>query len=243
MLYLFNSQPQQCLATVRVVSDPWSIPDYIRFWLQTKAIFPSNCVNKMYTVPEASSSVCVGQMKRTEVCFQEEETYVHKCVEEGAIGGTSGKTFDELKRIACRHTDIRLSEITNDAPVVTSQRTLETTLAGLGIPADRVRSARRSRDQLAALVDCRAEDSVEQHGSRQGNTIDTPKRRSTANERQSAIDRIDSSIQRLNHQWQILDGAQKRLENLFVLISDEVDWDDPETRIKSEQALFDLEEE
>ncbi|KAK2051865.1 hypothetical protein LY76DRAFT_610288 [Colletotrichum caudatum] len=158
------------------------------------------------------------------------------------VGGTSDKTFDELKRIACRDTDIHPSEITNDAPVVTSQRTLETTLACLGIPAERVRSARHSREKLAALIDCQAAGSVEQHESSKRSTADTSKWRSTANELQYVIDRIDSSIQRLNHQWQILDDAQKRLENLSFLPSDEVDWDDPAERIRSEEALFAPEE-
>ncbi|GKT88527.1 hypothetical protein Ct61P_06377 [Colletotrichum tofieldiae] len=157
-------------------------------------------------------------------------------------GGLSGKNFDRLKHFVCRNTDIRPSEIENDTPMVVGQQTLETTLARLGISAERVRSASHSRDKLTTVVNCQAAGSAEQHGSGKRNTIDTSQWRNTANELQPVIDRIGSSIQRLNHQWQILDDAQKRLERLSILTSDEVDWDDPVIRIQSELDLFDCEE-
>ncbi|GKT61085.1 hypothetical protein ColTof4_01194 [Colletotrichum tofieldiae] len=157
-------------------------------------------------------------------------------------GGLSGKNFDHLKHFVCRNTDIRPSEIENDAPVVVSQQALEKTLARLGISAGRVRSASHSRGKLATLVDCQAAGSAEQHGSTKRDTIEASEWRKTANELQPAIDRIGSSIQRLNYQWQILDDAQKRLEKLFLLTSEEVDWDDPVRRIQSELDLFDCEE-
>ncbi|GKT61009.1 hypothetical protein ColTof4_01123 [Colletotrichum tofieldiae] len=138
--------------------------------------------------------------------------------------------------------DIRSSEIKSDAPMVVSRQTLETTLASLGISAEQVRSASHSRGKLATLVGCQAASSAEQHGSSQRNTIDTSKWRNTANELQPFIDRIDSSIQRLDLQWQILDDAQKRVEKLFTLTLGEVDWDDPVRRIQSELDLFGFEE-
>ncbi|KAK1966786.1 hypothetical protein LY78DRAFT_669479 [Colletotrichum sublineola] len=157
-------------------------------------------------------------------------------------GGPSGKTFDQLKRFVCRNTDIHPSDIKNDAPVVVSQQNLETTLAGLGISAERVRSASHSRGKLATLVDCQAAGSHKERGSGKTNTIDTSKWRNTENKLQSAIDRIGSRIQRLHRHCQNLDDAQKRLEKLFILTSDEVDWEDPVRRIQSELDLFDSDE-
>ncbi|GJC91129.1 hypothetical protein ColLi_13967 [Colletotrichum liriopes] len=158
-------------------------------------------------------------------------------------GEMSGKNFDRLKHFVCRNTDIHPSEIENDAPMVVGQQTLETTLARLGISAERVRSASQPRDKLATVVNCQAAGTAEQHSSSsKRNTIDTSQWRNTANELQPVIDRIGSSIQRLNRQWQILDDAQKRLEGLSISTSDEVDWDDPVIRIQSELDLFDCEE-
>ncbi|WQF76932.1 hypothetical protein CDEST_01946 [Colletotrichum destructivum] len=157
-------------------------------------------------------------------------------------GGLSGENFDHLKTFVCRNTDIRPSEIDNDAPVVVSQQALEKTLTRLGISAERVRSASHSRGKLATLVDCQAASSAEQHGSTKRGTIETSRWRNTANELQPVIDRIGSGIQGLNHQWQILDDAQKRLERLFIVTSDEVDWDDSVRRIQSELDLFECEE-
>ncbi|KAF6844294.1 hypothetical protein CMUS01_01263 [Colletotrichum musicola] len=71
--------------------------------------------------------------------------------------------------------------------------------------------------------------------------ISARKLRSETTGLQPVIDRIASGIQRLEHQLQILDDAQKRLDRLVVLASEEVDWDDPVTRIRSEEALFDCE--
>ncbi|KAL0933561.1 uncharacterized protein CTRU02_212524 [Colletotrichum truncatum] len=158
------------------------------------------------------------------------------------VESADSQKFDKLKHYVSRYSDIRPSDINNDSPVVVSQQTLETTLACLGISADRVRSGSYSSGKFATLVGCQVAGSTDQHHSSKRSIIDTSKWTTAADELQPVIDRIKSSIQRLNHQWQILDDAQKRLKRLAASTLDEVDWDDPVIRIQSELDLFDSEE-
>ncbi|KXH56031.1 hypothetical protein CNYM01_14275 [Colletotrichum nymphaeae SA-01] len=135
------------------------------------------------------------------------------------------------------------SDVPDDPPVVVSQQTLEETLARLGISPEKVRSKSRSRGELTALVGCDAAGSTMKN-PRDGNRVPDPvSPKTTTAGLRLVIDRINSSIQRLDHQLRVLSDAQERLRKLALLTTEEVDWDDPVTQIRSEEALFDCESE
>ncbi|KAK1450825.1 hypothetical protein CTAM01_17316 [Colletotrichum tamarilloi] len=159
------------------------------------------------------------------------------------LTGLAGKPFHDIRQLVRLDTDSCQSVVPDDPPVVVSQQTLEETLARLGISPEKVRSKSRSRGELTALVGCDAAGST-MGSPRDGNRVPDPvSPKTTTAGLRLVIDRIDSSIQRLDHQLRVLSDAQERLRKLALLTTEEVDWDDPVTQIRSEEALFDCESE
>ncbi|KAE9567991.1 hypothetical protein CGMCC3_g15818 [Colletotrichum fructicola] len=155
------------------------------------------------------------------------------------LGRLTDRALQELKQHVCLDTGIQPSHLTGKPPMVVSQQSLEKTLACLGISAQELRSQSRSRDKLAAIINCETAGSAMRNGGGESKNPFPLPCEATATGLQPVIDRIGAGIQRLEHQLQILDDAQKRLDRLVFLASGEVDWDDPVTRIRSEEALFD----
>ncbi|KAK1702481.1 uncharacterized protein BDZ83DRAFT_759022 [Colletotrichum acutatum] len=159
------------------------------------------------------------------------------------LTGLAGGPLHDIRQLMRLNTDSCQSDVPDDPPMVVSQQTLEETLARLGISPEKVRSKSRSRGELTALIGCDAAGSAMEN-PRDGN--DAPSSlspKTTAARLELVIDRINSSIQRLDHQLRVLNEAQERLRKLAALTAEEVDWDDPVTQIRSEEALFDCESE
>ncbi|KAI3528447.1 hypothetical protein CABS02_15111 [Colletotrichum abscissum] len=159
------------------------------------------------------------------------------------LTGLAGRPLHDIRQLMRLDTDSCQSDVPDDPPVVVSQQTLEETLARLGISPEKVRSKSRSRGELTALVGCDAAGSTMEN-PRDGNRVPDPvSPKTTTAGLRLVIDRINSSIQRLDHQLRVLSDAQERLRKLALLTTEEVDWDDPVTQIRSEEALFDCESE
>ncbi|OHE90323.1 hypothetical protein CORC01_14384 [Colletotrichum orchidophilum] len=157
------------------------------------------------------------------------------------LSGLAGRPLHDMRHLMRLNTDFCQSDVPDDPPMVISQQTLEETLSRLGIPPAKVRSESRSRGKLAALVGCDAAGSAVENPRDDNNVSNPLSRKTTTAGLQPVIDRINSSIQRLDHQLRALNDAQERLGKLAALTTEEVDWDDPVTRIRSEEALFDCE--
>ncbi|KXH48214.1 hypothetical protein CSAL01_07597 [Colletotrichum salicis] len=158
-------------------------------------------------------------------------------------GKLADRPIHDMRQLVPLNMEFCQSDVPGDPPVVVSQQTLEETLARLGIPPEKVRSESRLRGKLAALVSHDATGSNLENPRNDNNDSSLLSRNTTTAELQPVINRINSSIQRLDKQLRILKDAQKRLRNLAALTTEEVDWDDPVTRIRSEEALFDCESE
>ncbi|KXH63553.1 hypothetical protein CNYM01_14224 [Colletotrichum nymphaeae SA-01] len=155
----------------------------------------------------------------------------------------AGRPLHDIRQLMRLNTDSCRSDVPDDPPMVVSQQTLEETLARLGISPEKVRSQSRSRGELTALVGCDAAGSTMENPG-DGTDVPSPLTPETTTAGlQLAIDRVNSSIQRLDHQLRVLGDAQERLRKLALLTTEEVDWDDPVTQIRSEEALFDCESE
>ncbi|KAK1493226.1 hypothetical protein CABS01_17086, partial [Colletotrichum abscissum] len=146
------------------------------------------------------------------------------------LTGLAGRPLHDIRQLVRLDTDSCQSDVPDDPPVVVSQQTLEETLARLGISPEKVRSKSRSRGELTALVGCDAAGSTMEN-PRDGNRVPDPvSPKTTTAGLRLVIDRINSSIQRLDHQLRVLSDAQERLRKLALLTTEEVDWDDPVTQ-------------